>query len=182
MSHLKHARARRTQTGATLLVSMIFLVVLTLIVASAIKVSNVNSTLAGNVQIQKESEAAAQQAIEAAISNPNFLTLPPISTVQVNIDDSGQTASTYAVSVPAPTCVSFLPIPQSAAPATDPFTWSATDQACFAQSATTTNANSNCSNSNWDFSATATAPSVTTTNTTTHQGIAIRVMNPGTGC
>ena len=181
MSYFKHAGARRAQTGATLLVSMIFLVVLTLIVVSAIKVSNVNSKVAGNMQIQKEAEAAAQQAIETVISSANFATLPAISTVKVDINDSGQTASTYTVTVPAPNCISVKPIPQSEAPTTDPFTWSKADQACFIQSGNL-GPNSNCSNSNWDFAATATATGVATTSTTTHQGLAIRVMNPGTGC
>lgn len=181
--NLSRSRGGRAQAGATLLVAMIFLVLLTLIVISAIKATNVNTKVVGNMQIQKESEAAAQQAIETVISSTNFATLPPTSTVNVDINDSGQTASTYTVTVPAPKCISYMPIPQSAAPTTDPFTWSAADQACFTHSATTTPVlNSNCSNSNWDFAATATATGVATTSTTTHQGVAIRVMNPGTGC
>ncbi|TAM43402.1 MAG: hypothetical protein EPN61_08220 [Burkholderiaceae bacterium] len=176
------SRGRPSQAGATLLIAMIFLVLLTLIVISAIKATNVNTKVVGNMQIQEESKAAAQQAIETIISNGNFATLPATSTVQVDINDSGQSASTYAVTVPAPTCISFTPVPQSAQPTTPVFSWSAANQACFLQSSTAQGANSNCSDANWDISATATAPGVATTSTTTHQGIAIRQMTVGTGC
>ncbi|HWU76118.1 MAG TPA: pilus assembly PilX N-terminal domain-containing protein [Rhodanobacter sp.] len=179
---INHSPGRPSQAGATLLIAMIFLVLLTLIVVSAIKTTNVNTKVVGNMQIQEESKAAAQQAIEAIISTGNFATLPTTSTVQVDINDSGLAASTYAVTVPAPTCISFTPVPQSAQPSTPVFSWSTSDQACFLQSSTSQGANSNCSNANWDISATATAPSVATTSTTTHQGIAIREMTVGTGC
>lgn len=59
-----------TQRGATLLVSLIMLVVLTLFVISAINLTNVNLRIAGNMQIQGETQAAAQQAIDQLISIP----------------------------------------------------------------------------------------------------------------
>ncbi|RZL87885.1 MAG: pilus assembly protein, partial [Variovorax sp.] len=93
MSRFRHA-GRRAQTGATLLVSMIFLVVLTLIVVSAIRVSNVNTKIVGNMQTQREADAAALHAIEATIST-DFTSLPTASTIQIDINDSGQSGSTY---------------------------------------------------------------------------------------
>jgi Tfp pilus assembly protein PilX len=60
---------KQSQRGVTLVIALIFLVVITLIVVSAIKSTNVNSKIAGNMQVQREAEAATQQAIEAVISS-----------------------------------------------------------------------------------------------------------------
>lgn len=89
----------RSQRGAVLLVSMIFLIVLMLIVTSAIRSTNVNTRVVGNMQTQKEAEAAGQQAIEAAISRSELQTLPATQTTPVDINNSGQTGSTYNVIV-----------------------------------------------------------------------------------
>lgn len=167
----------QSQTGATLMIAMIFLVLLTLIVISAIKATNVNTKVVGNIQIQKESEAAAQQAIETVIST-DFTKSPIASTVKVDINNSGQAASTYAVTVPTPTCTSVKPIKLSELDASN-----ADDVPCYASGAAQntgivgagTGGNSLCSNSNWEINATATAPGVATTSTTTHQGVALRV-------
>jgi Tfp pilus assembly protein PilX len=172
-----HPRSMRAQVGATLLIAMIFLVLLTLIVISAIKATNVNTKVVGNMQIQKESEAAAQQAIEAVIST-DFTKSPAPTNVTIDINDSGQAASTYTVTGPAPTCTSVKPIKITELDATN-----AADQSCFLSGAAQntgivgagSGGNSLCSNSNWDVNATATAPGVATTSTTTHQGIAVRV-------
>jgi Tfp pilus assembly protein PilX len=169
--------SRRSQRGATLMIAMIFLVILTLIVVSSIKVTNVNTRIVGNMQVQKEAQAAAQQGIETVISS-DFTKLPAPSTVSVDINDGGQAASTYAVSVAAPECTSVKPIKLSELDASN-----ADDVPCYASGAAQNtgiegagaNGNSMCSNSNWDVNATATAPAVATTATTTHQGIAVRV-------
>lgn len=177
------ARALRFQNGATLLMAMIFLVLLTLIVISAIKATNVNTKVVGNMQIQKETEAAAAQAIETVIS-ADFTKAPTATTVNVDINDSGQTATTYAVTVPAPTCIDVQPIKVNQLDVSN-----SDDVPCYPSGASQntgivgagTNANSLCSATNWDVSATATAPSVSTTSSTTHQGIAVRVP-VGTQC
>ena len=58
------------QRGATLLVSLIMLVVLTLFAVTSFNLSSVNLRIAGNFQSQKAMEAAAQQAIEQILSTP----------------------------------------------------------------------------------------------------------------
>jgi len=58
------------QRGATLLVSLIMLVVLTLFAVTGFNLSSVNLRIAGNFQAQKTMEAAAQQAIEEILSTP----------------------------------------------------------------------------------------------------------------
>ena len=184
MKSIRPSRAKRTQSGATLLVSMIFLVVLTLIVVSAIKVTNVNSKLAGNMQLQKETEAAAQQAIETVISTDfTKLATPPSMTVDIN--NSGQPGSQYTVELnnlpnnPPPTCISVKPIKLSELDASN-----SDDVPCYASGAAQnsgivgagTGGDSMCANSNWEITATASAPaSVGTTKTKARQGIATRV-------
>jgi Tfp pilus assembly protein PilX len=177
MKHVGHAALSRPQRGATLLVSMIFLVVLTLIVVSAIKVTNINTRLVGNMQTQNEADASAQTAIESTIST-DFTTLPAASTTTVDINGSGQTGSAYTVNVPAPKCIGVKPIKLSELDAS-----SADDQPCYASGAAQntgivgagTSGNSLCSNSNWDVNATATPPTGTAPAATVHQGIAVRV-------
>ena len=174
---IQSRHSRKSQRGATLMIAMIFLVILTLVVVSSIKVTNVNTKIVGNMQIQKEAQAAAQEGIETVIST-NFTKLPAPATVNVDINDSGQATSTYVVNVAAPECTSVKPIKLSEL---DPS--NADDVPCYASGAAQNtgivgagpNGNSMCSNSNWDIRATATAPGVATTTTTTHQGVALRV-------
>lgn len=86
----------RGQRGATLLVSLIMLVVLTLFAVAGFNLSSVNLKIAGNFQEQKFLEAVAQQAIEQVISTPTAFNLTPaVQTI---------TVSGYNVSVSAPRC------------------------------------------------------------------------------
>ena len=93
------------QAGATLLVTMIMLVLLTLFATSAINSSMVNLRIAGNMQSQDEARTAAQQAIEQFISSySNLYPTPPVSPTLVNIDTNKDGTSDYAVSIAAPVC------------------------------------------------------------------------------
>ncbi len=80
-----HPLMGRRERGATLLISLIMLVVLTLFAITAIRTGNIGFKIVGNQQAQKSMEAAAQQAIEQAISNlGNFdpvTVIAPTSTV-----------------------------------------------------------------------------------------------------
>ena len=66
----------RTQQGATLLVALIMLVLLTLFALSAFNTSTGNLKAVGNMQARTEATNVAQQAIETAISTPLFSTSP----------------------------------------------------------------------------------------------------------
>jgi Tfp pilus assembly protein PilX len=177
MRRLRRRNGRRAEAGATLLVSMIFLAVLTLIVVSAIKVANVNAKVVGNVQSQKEADAAALHAIETMISS-DFTAMPMPSKSSIDINDSGQPGASYAVAMPAPVCAGVKAIKLSELDAT-----SAADQPCYASGAAQNTGivgsggggNSLCSNSNWEVNATATPPGSTASAPTLHQGIAVRV-------
>jgi Tfp pilus assembly protein PilX len=61
------------ERGATLVVVLIMLVVLTLFAISGINLSNLNMKAVGNAQFRKAAEVAGQNAIEQALSsNTNF--------------------------------------------------------------------------------------------------------------
>jgi Tfp pilus assembly protein PilX len=93
------------QSGATLVVTLIMLVLMTLFALSAINSSTINLRIAGNMQAQDEARAAAQTAIEQFISNyANFYPSRPSSATTYNIDINNDGSSDYAVSVAVPAC------------------------------------------------------------------------------
>ncbi len=92
----------RTQKGATLVVGLIMLVLLTLVVTSAFTLSTTNLKAVGNMQFRDEAIAAANVAIERVISS-DFTTLPVGLTVVVDIDQNGETD--YTVVVIPPVCI-----------------------------------------------------------------------------
>jgi len=172
-----YRHSQRTQRGATLLVSMIFLVIITLMVVSAVKVSTLNIRMVGNTQTEKEAAAAALQVIEGTIST-DFTQLPVAATTTVDINNSGKAGSTYTVASPAPLCTGVKSIKLSELDAANP-----NDQPCYASGAAANtgiegaggSGNSLCSASNWDLSAASTGPNGTGTGPATHQGVSVRV-------
>ncbi|WP_287965734.1 PilX N-terminal domain-containing pilus assembly protein [Diaphorobacter sp.] len=175
-------RSARAQRGATLLVAMIFLVVLTLIVVSSMRTTNINTRVVGNMQMQKEAEAAAQMAIEDAISG-DFTKAPKTNTVDVDVNNSGQAGSSYKVAV-TPTCIAKQPIKT-----VDLDVESEGDQSCFATgSAQNTgiagaspSGNSLCTNAMWNLEGVATPPNSSHPAAAINQGVAQRV-DPGANC
>lgn len=96
----------RRQRGATLLVGMIMLVVLTLLVVFAIRSSNTGLQVAGNMQAQVESTGATQKAIETLIEEIKLdtttdLLSPTVSpkTISVTVGDK-----TFPVAIAALVC------------------------------------------------------------------------------
>lgn len=183
MRRAPQIRSARQQTGATLLVAMIFMLILALIAGSAIKATKVNTKVVGNMQLQKESEAAAQHAVETILGTP-FTAAPAASSVAVDINNSGQSGSTYVVNVAVPKCTGVKSIKLTELDASNP-----DDVPCYASGAqqntgidgASTAGNSLCSNSNWEIEATATDPAGGGATAKTHQGVALRVA-VGTSC
>lgn len=91
------------QRGATLLVGLIILVVLTLLAVSAIRSSSLNLRIVGNMQFKSEAEAAAQQAIEQVMSSSAIFYTPTAQSIAVDINHDGTTD--YTVSIGAPSCL-----------------------------------------------------------------------------
>ena len=97
-------KTRQSQSGMTLVVSLIMLIVLTLLVVSAIRFGNINLKISGNAQSDAEAAAAAQVAIEqtvqAVIAADKIDSVPaqpalPVSTGGAN----------YSVNVKKPVCL-----------------------------------------------------------------------------
>lgn len=97
------------QRGATLLISLIMLVVLTLFAITAIRTGNIGFRIVGNQQAQKLMEAAAAQAVEQVISNlANFdpvTVIAPSTTVTQRVCVNANSGDAPVV-IPPATCVS----------------------------------------------------------------------------
>lgn len=177
---LKHVPNQ--QRGATLLVAMIFLVLLTLIVVSAIRVTNVNTRIVGNMQTQEEAETSAQMAIESTLSG-DFTKSPKTTVVDVDVNNSGKAGSTYKVAV-TPTCIAKTPIKTLDLDIT-----SDNDRPCFASGAaqntgisdSSPKGDSLCTSATWNLEAVATPPNSTHAAVTLNQGVSQRV-DPGANC
>jgi Tfp pilus assembly protein PilX len=65
---------RRAQDGATLVVTLIMLVMMTLFAIAAINLSGTNLKVIGNMQARTASESAAQWAIEDTLSSIGWFT------------------------------------------------------------------------------------------------------------
>ena len=175
------------QSGATLLVALVMLVVLTLFAITAINFTNINTRIVGNQQFKKEAESAAQLAIEQIIST-DFTTNPLAAAVNVDVNNDGTTD--YIVQVAKPTCLTTKPIQLVELDIAVP-----DDRACFKSAKVTTTGfigtsagagNSLCSNTQWDVEATVTDSGTTGSSgsgakAVLHQGIAKRVA-VGTPC
>jgi hypothetical protein len=90
------------QQGATLVVGLIMLALITLTVTTALTLNSTNLKSVGNMQVRNEAIAAANNAIEQVISGPFAIT--PAST-QISIDIDKDDAVDYVVDVNVPTCL-----------------------------------------------------------------------------
>jgi Tfp pilus assembly protein PilX len=64
------------QEGATLLVTLIMLVIITLFALTAFNTSNSNLKMVGNMQLRSEAMGASARTIEETISHPDFTKTP----------------------------------------------------------------------------------------------------------
>ncbi|OWW21865.1 PilX N-terminal domain-containing pilus assembly protein [Noviherbaspirillum denitrificans] len=90
------------QQGATLVVGLIMLALITLTVTTALTLSSTNLKSVGNMQVRNEAIAAANNAIEQVISGP-FAVTPASSQIQIDIDNDNTVD--YIVNVSVPTCL-----------------------------------------------------------------------------
>lgn len=102
--------AKRKQSGATLIVSLIMLVMLTLFAISMINGSSLGLRIASNFQAQKVMEQGTNQALEDYIStSANFNTATPAQApVCVGGVDASCTGG-YHVIISAPICLRGTP-------------------------------------------------------------------------
>ena len=108
---MKNITSTAAQRGATLVVGLIMLTVITLLTISAFTMSGGNLQAVGNMQHRNEAIAAANMAIEQTI-NINFSTIDPAnypSTVNIDIDQDNTTD--YVVNINQPICLKYSPAP-----------------------------------------------------------------------
>lgn len=95
--------SKNRQTGATLVVGLIMLVLITLVVTTAYTLSSTNLKSVGNMQFREEALAAANMALEQMMGT-TFATAPAAATVEVDLNQDG--TNDYTVDIPQPTCIS----------------------------------------------------------------------------
>ena len=171
------------QQGATLVVALIMLVLLTLLALTSFNVSKSSLQVVSNMQQRDEAVAAAREVIEETISSTRFFNTP--GDVLANpcggpnqrcIDTNGDGRTDVTVTLtPPPSCVKAQSIKNS-----DLDVANEDDAGCTigAQqnygTAGAVTGNSECANSIWEVTAVATdATTQATVNVT--QGIAVRV-------
>lgn len=70
-------KTRQNQQGVTLLVALVMLIMVTLFVTAAIRLSNINLRIVGNAQWQREMEVLADSAIEQFVSSSSNFSATP---------------------------------------------------------------------------------------------------------
>ena len=103
--------ALRRQRGATLLISLVFLVVLTLLAVSGINTSIISLRTANNSQISIEAQAAAQQQIEQVLNSMASFTTVATADTTTNVDMNGDGVDDYTVVTKPPKCLSIAAAP-----------------------------------------------------------------------
>lgn len=102
-------KPRQDQTGITLVVSLIMLIVLTLLVVSAIRFGNINLKISGNAQTEAEATAATQVALEQTMKQ--IATADKIDEVPAqNAVVVSTGGASYSVKVAKPTCILSDPV------------------------------------------------------------------------
>ena len=89
------------QRGATLIIGLIMIVLVTLIVVQAFTLSTTNLKAVGNMQVRNEGIAAANLAIELVLSSP-FTNAPAAQSINVDINKDG--SNDYVIQIALPIC------------------------------------------------------------------------------
>lgn len=172
------------QSGATLLVAMIMLILITMLVINTVNLGSSSLQTVSNMQHRNQAISAAEETLQSAISDKRFFESPQTvftapcngsyNTKCVDTNGDGTTDITVALS-PAPTCVQAKVLtnaelqmsdPEEAGCATPPA------QETFGMAAPTNN--SECAKSIWEIRALA-SDEVTQTTVAVTQGISVSV-------
>lgn len=174
---------RQGQGGATLVVALIFLVVLSLLAVAAYKSSSTNLRVVGAMQSRQEGLAAAQVALEKVLSDTNFSVNPDgiVTNNPVAVDVNNDGTTDYQVTIARPGCYRSQPIKNSA------LDWTVEqDRVCMLTGSLDTSGidsavasagsdNSLCASTEWDLTASVADPRTGTT-VAVHQGVGVRVV------
>jgi len=179
---------KRNQAGATLVIGMIMLVLMTLLAVTSFTLGRGEYQIISNMQYRSEAESAANQTLEQVVSNLNFANNPanvfPSPCAGANtlcIDTTGDGVSDVTVSIgsradPAkPTCIVARMIKNSTLDLSNN-----NDLGCAAGAsqsfgvAGATTGDSLCAQSVWDVQAQA-VDQVTNAKATVIEGLSVRV-------
>src|SRR5258708_14866662 len=111
---------KRSQGGATLLISLIMLIMLTLFAISAMNSGTINLKMVGNMQVRSEAMDASQSTIEGVLSSVQFINTPndaiPLglacgtaNTTCTDVNNDGIPEYTTKLT-PTPACVQARPL------------------------------------------------------------------------
>jgi Tfp pilus assembly protein PilX len=170
----------RRQRGSALIISLIFLLLLSTLALGALRSSSTNVQIVGNMQARQEAASIAQMLIEQTISTDEFASNPDgvFAAARVEADLNGDgTSEAVAVLATAPVCLRARSVATRDLDPSDP-----ADAPCFA-SASLANpglvpaaggaAGSLCADTEWHITAVAT-DTATSSSVTLHQGVAMR--------
>ena len=159
----------RTQRGMTLFVAMIILVMITLLVVSAFRVSNTNLKIVGAMQGRQEAVASSQAAIEQVLSSKFFTENPSIvANTPIDIDINNDGVDDFSVKMALPKCVRTAPVVLGTPPTKLQLDCAGSSRYPGATTPTW------CSNTIWELEATTT-DKLTAAKTTVRQGVGMTV-------
>jgi hypothetical protein len=179
------------QEGATLLIVMIILIMLTLFAVSAMNTGNINLKVVGNMQTRAEAADISQSVIDQTISSTQFIDSPANAlpspcgapnTACTDINQDGNPDYTTTLT-PQPSCVQARVIKLSelniSLGSNDLPCVAAQQQGTFGIQGATGSGDSLCGQSVWEVSAQTLMSGATVANSpvnvTTVQGVAVRI-------
>lgn len=129
---------RLRQQGATLIVALIMLVLITMVAVFSFNVGKGNMQIVGNMQQRNEVVAAAQEALDVVLSDVNFAKAPnavfpiPCDGVpnQYCVDTNGDGTTDVKVAIAPPTCSKTRNIPNLELNEDDPADRNCMNQNC----------------------------------------------------
>jgi Tfp pilus assembly protein PilX len=172
------------QSGVTLLVALIMLIVITMLVITSANLGNSSLQTVSNMQNRNEAVTAAQEALEEVVSSKRFFESPTtVFTTSCNgsynakcIDTNGDNTPDVTVTLtPVPTCVQARVMPNSELRMSDPEEAGCATppaQEAFGMAAPTNN--SECAKSIWEIRAVA-LDNVTQATAAVTQGVSVAV-------
>ncbi|HEU0200023.1 MAG TPA: pilus assembly PilX N-terminal domain-containing protein [Burkholderiaceae bacterium] len=175
------AYAGTAQRGITIVVTLIFLALISFVVITAYRLSGQQLALVGNAQGRSQARAAADYAIEETVSSLDFVKRPDyVATKVVQVDVLGDGATKLGVTMARPSCYRVRTVKSNELDLSK-----ATDRSCLASTAGAggalveggggvTAGDSLCADTEWALSASV-SDAVTGTNLTVNQGVSLRV-------
>jgi hypothetical protein len=106
MKHRNTTIRRSSQRGVTLIVTLLFLVMISMLAITSFNSSTANMRVTGNMVARQEAFSAAQSVIEQTISSNQFTTDPiAVAAVPYDVDIDGDATPDFQARLdPAPSC------------------------------------------------------------------------------